>query len=157
MLQARRPLFSVYSELWQQVAQGHRVFRLRSQTVREILCSLALMPLRFTNLRASVHERVTASDASSCGGRLVASAGLTDEGISAGVSPSALVFDFVRRAEYRGSDVRLDTNVIYRPSAWPRMSIRSSLWKWLHIKALPFHTAEHINVLELRMYLFSLR
>ena len=79
-LQARRCLFAVYKEFWEQITQGFRRFRLRAQTVREILCNVALMPLRFSNLRAQVFGQVAASDASSYGGGFVASVGLTPEG-----------------------------------------------------------------------------
>ena len=166
-------MFSIYFELWQQISKGFRRFRLRSETIREILCALCLVPLRYSNLRAKVHGRVTASDASNTGGGLVASSGLTLVGINAVLQSSGallessradnsqmsslLVREFLRNTEYRGSDVRLDVGVVYRPLAWPRMSISPDKWNWITIKSVPFHNYEHINVLELRMFLFSLR
>ena len=62
----------------------------------------------------------------------------------------ALVSQFVRRQEYRGSDVRLDVGLLYRPEAYPRTSIDPRRWQWVEAHAYPFLTSEHINVLELR-------
>ena len=65
---------------------------------------------------------------------------------------------FVRRVEHRGSDVRLDVGVLYRPVAWPRIAIRADKWLWQTVQAIPFQYEDHINinVLELRMYLHTL-
>ena len=70
---------------------------------------------------------------------------------------SDLVSEFARRAEYRGSDVRLDVGEIHRSLAWPRMSIDPHRWVWKFVKALRFTRADHINVLELYMYLYTLK
>ena len=37
-----------------------------------------------------------------------------------------VVMEYLRRAEYRGSDVRLDIGVGFRYKPWPRGSIRAS-------------------------------
>ena len=39
-----------------------------------------------------------------------------------------LVWEHLRRAERGGSDVRLDTNVPFRPKAWPRASVNPNMW-----------------------------
>ena len=39
-----------------------------------------------------------------------------------------LVHQFLRRAEFRGSDVRLDLNVLYRPDAVIRTTIDPRRW-----------------------------
>ena len=74
-------------------------------------------------------------------------------------SPSQLelIEIYLRRQECRGSDVRLDTGSLYRPVAWPRMAISSRKWHWQVMKSVKYTTPEHINVLEMRMYLFSIR
>ena len=41
-----------------------------------------------------------------------------------------MVHHFLRRTEYRGSDVRLDLGVIFRPDTAPRTSIDPSRWIW---------------------------
>jgi len=61
-----------------------------------------------------------------------------------------MVQAFVRRQEYRGSDVRLDVGTLFRPDAFPRATVNPHRWLWHVAHAYPFHTQEHINVLELR-------
>eukprot|EP00435_Cladocopium_sp_Y103_P030320 s1304_g7.t1 len=61
-----------------------------------------------------------------------------------------MVQAFVRRQEYRGSDVRLDVGTLYRPDAFPRASVNPHRWLWHDAHSYPFHGEEHINVLELR-------
>ena len=61
-----------------------------------------------------------------------------------------LVSAFIRRQEYRGSDVRLDLGSLYRPESFPRGSIDTGRWLWHAAQAYAFERAEHINVLELR-------
>jgi len=73
------------------------------------------------------------------------------------VTQQRLVAEFARRAEYRGSDVRLDVGETRRQLAWPRMSIDPHRWIWKFVKAIPFRRPAHINILELYMYLFTLR
>ena len=81
-LQARRCLFSTYSDFWSQVACAQSRIFLRASSVREMLSAICLMPLRFTNLRASISPVVTASDACSTGGALVRSTTLTTLGLA---------------------------------------------------------------------------
>ena len=67
-LQFRRPLFSCYSELWRLIAGPEDHPYLTAKACVEILASLCLSPLRFTDWRAEVDPYVMASDASETGG-----------------------------------------------------------------------------------------
>lgn len=67
-----------------------------------------------------------------------------------------LVHHFLRRSEYRGSDVRLDLGIIYKPDVAPRTSIDPSRWSWSVADAYPYRVPDHINVLELRSILHAL-
>ena len=69
----------------------------------------------------------------------------------------SLVSEFSRRAEYHGSDVRLDVGETHRSLSWPRMSIDPRRWIWKFVKAIPFRRPDHINVLELFMLVFTHR
>ena len=68
---------------------------------------------------------------------------------------SKLVAAFVRRQEFRGSDVRLDLGSLFRPDSFPRGSIDPSRWLWHPAQAYAFERSEHINVLELRALIHS--
>eukprot|EP00435_Cladocopium_sp_Y103_P027557 s438_g6.t2 len=63
---------------------------------------------------------------------------------------SKLVAAYIRRQEYRGSDVRLDVGALYRPDSYPRGAISPYRWVWHKAHSFPFTVAEHINILELR-------
>eukprot|EP00438_Fugacium_kawagutii_P011318 Skav205073 [mRNA] locus=scaffold142:449288:454273:- [translate_table: standard] len=67
-----------------------------------------------------------------------------------------LVHQFLRRTEFRGSDVRLDLNLIFRPDAVARSSIDPRRWVWKTAQAYRWRRSEHINILELRSILRSL-
>ena len=67
-----------------------------------------------------------------------------------------IVHHYLRRMEFRGSDVRLDLGMFYRPDVAPRTSIDPSRWSWSVAHSYPFRQAEHINVLELRAILHTL-
>ena len=69
---------------------------------------------------------------------------------------SQLVLHFLRRMEFRGSDVRLDLGLFYRPEAAPRTSIDPSRWSWSVAHSYPYTRKDHINVLELRSILHAL-
>lgn len=45
---------------------------------------------------------------------------------------TALVAQFLRRVEYRGSDIKLDAEVLFKPGQCPRTSIDPSKWEWKH-------------------------
>ena len=64
-----------------------------------------------------------------------------------------VVYQYLRRMEYRGSDVRLDLQVLYRPDAVVRSTIDPRRWIWTVACAYPWKRSEHINVLELRAIL----
>ena len=61
-----------------------------------------------------------------------------------------LVSAFVRRQEYRGSDVRLDVGSLYRPDSFPRAGVSPNKWIWHVAHHWPFRHPEHINLLEMR-------
>ena len=64
---------------------------------------------------------------------------------------------FLRKVEMRGSDIRLDTSVLFRSGALPRTSIDPSKWEWKECRAFRWRRAEHINCLELRAALHCLQ
>ena len=87
---------------------------------------------------------------------------LDDIGAKLGVQRSLaeqliLIESFLRRVEYRGSDVRLDINTLHRPLSWPRMSIDPKRWVWAVGHSYAFHHEGHINQLEMHAYLQSLQ
>ena len=67
-----------------------------------------------------------------------------------------LVHQYLRRMEFRGSDIRLDLGIVYKPDMAPRTSIDPSRWVWTIADSYPYHQEEHINVLELRSILHAL-
>ena len=68
-----------------------------------------------------------------------------------------LVWQFLRRAEKGGSDVRLGLNIPFRPKAWPRAGIPSRLWTWSIVDGYKFKWKAHINALEMQAALHSLK
>ena len=80
-MQFRRPLFGVFDYLWKDVAQGSPMVELGLKSVEEVLLSGLLQPLRRTDLRARLHELVTASDASETGGGMVYGHKLSQQGL----------------------------------------------------------------------------
>ena len=65
-----------------------------------------------------------------------------------------LIHQYLRRMEFRGSDVRLDLQVVYRPDAAVRTTVDPRRWVWK--TAQSYERNEHINLLELRAILRSL-
>eukprot|EP00438_Fugacium_kawagutii_P005526 Skav227070 [mRNA] locus=scaffold72:1057412:1062770:- [translate_table: standard] len=63
---------------------------------------------------------------------------------------TSLVAHFLRRVEYRGSDIRLDSEVLFKPGQCPRTSIDPSKWEWKHCRAFRWRHTAHINLLELK-------
>ena len=63
--------------------------------------------------------------------------------------PKAVVSAFIKRQEFRGSDVRLDIGSVYRPESVPRGSVNPNRWIWHVGTSYPFKQESHINVLEL--------
>ena len=60
-----------------------------------------------------------------------------------------LVHQFLRIVEVRGSDIRLDTSVVFKPSAVPRTSIDPSRWAWKERRSFRWRRSQHINLLGL--------
>ena len=63
----------------------------------------------------------------------------------------------LRSSDYRGSDIRLDSGELMRPSQWPRRSIDPAKWVWYPLLAAPYHDEEHISFLEVRAAHLTLR
>eukprot|EP00438_Fugacium_kawagutii_P033332 Skav210467 [mRNA] locus=scaffold1443:165052:167511:- [translate_table: standard] len=80
-LQFRRPLFGVFDYLWKAVADGGPLLELNLKETEELFLASLSQPLRYTDLKAGLHEVVTASDASESGGGLVYGTKLTSEGV----------------------------------------------------------------------------
>ena len=70
---------------------------------------------------------------------------------------SALVHGLLRRADHRGSDVRLDIGLPFRASAWPRSTVNPARWTWKVVLAYPWQKTQHINMLELRAIFAAMR
>ena len=68
-----------------------------------------------------------------------------------------LMLELFRRADHRGSDVRLDVGVPFRYNAWPRVSVDEKRWVWKHAVTMKFTRQAHINELELTMVHNALR
>eukprot|EP00438_Fugacium_kawagutii_P004912 Skav217251 [mRNA] locus=scaffold47:369148:372975:- [translate_table: standard] len=67
-----------------------------------------------------------------------------------------LVSHYLRRVEYRGSDVRLDLNLVFKPDSVTRTSIDPRRWVWRTGQSYPFPGGQHINMLELKAILRAL-
>jgi len=80
-LQFRRPLFGILDYVWKDISEGGVLTQLGSKSIEEILMCGMSQPLRATDLRAKLHEVVTASDASESGGGMVYGSKLTTEGL----------------------------------------------------------------------------
>eukprot|EP00435_Cladocopium_sp_Y103_P004834 s4939_g1.t1 len=102
-LQFRRPLFSVYDGLWGLIAGDSDTPYLTRQVCQEIMVSLCLAPLRFTDWRAEVDPQVMATDASESRGGFVMARRLTKLGEAAALAGSeaserrrngVVIFDF---------------------------------------------------------------
>ena len=61
-----------------------------------------------------------------------------------------LCLDMVRHADHRGSDVRISSGALFRPSVWPRQSVNPRLWRWKVAIACRWRWEGHINALEAR-------
>eukprot|EP00973_Karenia_brevis_P023517 3238433-Karenia_brevis.AAC.1 len=68
-----------------------------------------------------------------------------------------LITEMTRRATHRGSDVRLDTNDLMKPSAWPRRHIDPSRWEWKTVTTWQWTKPGHITELEARAVLSMVR
>lgn len=70
---------------------------------------------------------------------------------------SQLVSYFLRRVEHRGSDIRLDADVLFKPGNCPRSSIDPNKWEWKHCRAFRWRHATHINLLELKSLVHAIQ
>ena len=61
-----------------------------------------------------------------------------------------------RNVMYRGSDVRLASQTLLSPSAWPRKPMDLSRWNWKVVLSFPLG-GQHINVLELQAIVSTLK
>jgi len=69
----------------------------------------------------------------------------------------SLVVELMRRQTYRGSgDVR-SAGILGPPMRWPRNELKADWWDWKPIFSHRWEMAEHINTLELRSALGSIR
>ena len=81
-----------------------------------------------------------------------------NRGVPGPWTPDALVvYTFMRMADPRGSDIRLNPGTLFENRAWPRQSIPMGFWKWSTIQSYEFHIPEHINLLEQRAHFNYLR
>eukprot|EP00435_Cladocopium_sp_Y103_P043342 s1615_g12.t1 len=67
-----------------------------------------------------------------------------------------LILQYLRRMEYRGSDIRLDLGVIFKGDTVRRTTIDPRRWLWKTGQSYRWGHKEHINLLELRAVLRSL-
>eukprot|EP00435_Cladocopium_sp_Y103_P068451 s617_g31.t1 len=67
-----------------------------------------------------------------------------------------LILQYLRRMEYRGSDIRLDLGVIFKGDTVRRTTIDPRRWLWKTGQSYRCGHKEHINLLELRAVLRSL-
>jgi len=63
----------------------------------------------------------------------------------------------LRRTNHTGSDVRIATGEILNPKAVARQSIQAGWWKWRPCFNVKWKHKDHINLLELRSILLSVR
>ena len=74
-----------------------------------------------------------------------------------GVTVGDLTRCFLARTNHTGSDVRVTTGQILVPKAFPRQSAAADWWKWEGVFACRWSRKDHINSLELRAILLSLK
>eukprot|EP00438_Fugacium_kawagutii_P013734 Skav210272 [mRNA] locus=scaffold2977:18290:19192:+ [translate_table: standard] len=87
----RRPLLSGLNSVWRVITQlegrgRHRRFPIPQSVVRELVRFVGLIPLAEMDFRCHFDEAVTASDASTTGGGLCVSRGLSPYGVAASLS-----------------------------------------------------------------------
>lgn len=76
---------------------------------------------------------------------------------SDGVVDSDLTRCFLARTNHTGSDVRVTTGQILVPKAFPRQSACADWWNWSGVFACRWSRGDHINSLELRAILLTLK
>ena len=68
-----------------------------------------------------------------------------------------LVAQYLRLADHRGSDVRLDAGLPYRLAAWPRAPIDAGQCEWKVKLSYAWQFENRINILEAQAFLDFLR
>ena len=123
------------------------------------------------HMRTQFSSRVYCTDASPSGGGACMTVGLTKEGVEAGrgemfrsgktcsreipaeLAAKALVLGLLRRADHRGTDVRIE---VQRSDAWPRSPICPRKWFWKAILSFPWkRPGAHINELRASCFVLS--
>ena len=102
-LQFRRPLFSIYDELWRLIGGNEERPWVTMKLCTEMMVAMCLAPLRFTSWRNELDPYVMASDASEHGGAFSMAKRLSALGVAESLGPAdrqeedrsgILVFDF---------------------------------------------------------------
>ena len=112
----------------------------------ELLSCICFVPLIYTDMRTQFSSRVYCTDASPSGGGACMTVGLTKEGVATGrdemlrsektcsseipteLAAKTLVLGLLRRADHRGTDVRIDVQLPFRSDARPRSPICPRKW-----------------------------
>jgi hypothetical protein len=68
-----------------------------------------------------------------------------------------LVLSYVRQADHKGSDVRLDTGDFLTPKAWPRQCVEVASWRWHDVVQCKGRWVKHASELEMRAGFSALR
>ena len=61
------------------------------------------------------------------------------------------------RTNHTGSDVKISTGLVLNPKALSRQSIEADWWEWKPVFSVKWRESEHINILELRSILLSIK
>ena len=140
--QHRRPCFAALDHIWREIVHFHGWHPISITSADELLSCICLVPLIYTDMRAPLSTRVFCTDASEFGAGGCDTIGLTTAGVAAGrqeavpaaysgsrltsteIAAKAFVLGLLRRADHRGTDVRIDLQQPFRPDAWPRTSAR---------------------------------
>lgn len=72
-------------------------------------------------------------------------------------TPKELNKVLLSRTNHTGSDVRISSGEVLNPKSAVRQSIQASWWRWKHCFALKWKQRDHINLLELRSILLSIK
>ena len=79
------------------------------------------------------------------------------EGVRMAATVEMLNKILLSRTNHTGSDVRISTGEILNPKAAIRQSIEADWWKWEHVFQTKWKQRDHINLLELRSILLSIK
>ena len=79
------------------------------------------------------------------------------DGIAAVSPEEMLVKRLAGLCDHQGSDVRIGLEAPLRPCGWPRAETPARWWRWKTATSSAWQAEEHINILELRAALATLR